>query len=118
MKRIVLTNNKKVQSQYAEKADIRLMESASTHEIYEEGRKVVENGGKLIVDPSAGNTKSFYKSLVFIEGEDAAGVPSQRSLELLDKCLKRTAGAKKSKEPVLAGIMQNKDVDSLKRILA
>lgn len=116
MKRIVLTNNKKVHSQFADKADVKFMENASAHEIYEESRKVVENGGKLLMDPTAGSVKSYYKSLVLLEGDGSA--PDQRSLELLGKCLQMTEGTAKGKEPLLSGIMQNKEVDTLKRILA
>lgn len=116
MKRIVLTNNKKVQSNFADKADIKFMENASAYEIYEEGRKVVENGGRLLVDPTIGGIKNYYKSIAFVEGDGDA--PDQRSLELLGKCLEVAKDAPRGKEPVLSGIMQKKEVDSLKRILA
>lgn len=118
MDKIVLTNNKKVKETYADKADMRYMEGVSAHEIFEEAKKIVESGGKLLVDPSAGNVKSYYKSIVFMVGDEDIGISTQRSLELLDKCVQRTAGMKKDKEPVLAGIMQNKEVDVLKRILS
>lgn len=118
MKRIVLTNNKKVQEKFNDKAEMRFMEDASCHDIYIEARKVVENGGKLLMDPTAGNIKSYYKSLVFIEDGSDSGVSNQRSLELIDKCLNKTSGDKKAKEPVLSGIMQKKEIDTLIRILA
>lgn len=116
MKRIVLTNNKKVKSNFDKQADVRFMENASAYEIYEEGRKVVENGGKLLVDPAAGGIKNYYKSIAFMEGD--GGAPDQRSLELLSKCLDVSKDMERGKEPVLSGIMQKKEVDSLKRILA
>lgn len=116
MKRIVITNNKKVQSNFDGKAEIKFMENASPYEIYEEGRKIVENGGKLLVDPSAGGIKNYYKSLAFMQGDDNS--PDPRSLELLGKCIEACKDMPRGKEPVLSGIMQKKEVDSLKRILA
>lgn len=116
MKRIVLTNNKKVKNQFAQKADVKFIEDASAAEIYEEGRKIVENGGKLLMDPTQGSIKSYFKSLAFIKGE--SDTPDQRSIELLSKCIDATKDEKRGKEPLLSGIMQNKEVDILKKILA
>lgn len=116
MKKIILTNNKKVQNQLNDKANIIFMENATPYEIYDEGRKVAENGGKLMMDPTIGNIKSYYKSLIFLEGD---GDPSHtKSLELLDKCLNVTKNMEKGKEPLLSSIMQNKEVDAISKILA
>lgn len=116
MKRIVVTNNKKVENKFSGRAEIRMLQQASCYQVYEAAREVAAQGGRLLIDPTRGGADNFYKSVVFMLEEGAQ--PDEKSLNTLEKCM---AGVPKAegmgKEPMLAGILQNKEVDMLKKVL-
>ena len=113
MKKIILTNNRKVEEAFKGKEEVRLMEKASAHDILKEGVKVASKGGKLLLDPS--RRKNYYKSLVFLM--EAESTPHETSLTNLDKAI-RSLNGNGGTEPILAGIHQNRDLDLVKSILA
>jgi len=114
MKKIIVTNNRKVASTYKSKEDVKLLDGACTVEVLREGLKIASEGGKLLLDPS--RRKNYFKSLVFhIDGQSG---PDKKSLEMIEKCLKDNSIAAVVKEPVLAGIHQNRDLDLIKSVLA
>jgi len=114
MKKVIVTNNRKVESTYKTKEDVTLLDGASTVEVLREGLKIASEGGKLLLDPS--RRKNYFKSLVFhIDGQKG---PDKRSLGMIEKCLKDNSIAAVVKEPVLAGIHQNRDLDLIKSVLA
>jgi len=119
MKKIIITNNKKVEGKFAGKAEVRMMESASMLGILKEGREIAEKGGRLLQDPQSG-VKTHYKSLVFYM-EDGNAMPDEKSLMMLDRSIKaadKSASLPFSgKEPLLAGIFQNKDLDTVRKVL-
>lgn len=113
MKKIILTNNRKVEEAYKGKTEVRLMEKATAHDVLAEGLKMASSGGKLLLDPS--RRKNFYKSLIFLMENEST--PHATSLANLDKAIKSLNGNGGS-EPILAGIHQNRDLDLVKSILA
>ena len=113
MKKIILTNNRKVEEAYKGKAEVRLLEKATTHEVLSEGVKMASKGAKLLLDPS--RRKNYYKSLVFLMENESA--PHETSLTNLDRAIKALNGNGNA-EPILAGIHQNRDLDLVKSILA
>jgi hypothetical protein len=54
--------------------------------------------------------------LAFFKDEDRV-MPEGKSLSMLDRSIEEAKGAKE-KEPVLAGIFQNRDLDVIKKILS
>ena len=113
MKKMILTNNRKVEEAYKGKAEVRLMEKASAHDVLKEGVKMASSGAKLLLDPS--RRKNYYKSLVFLMENESA--PHDTSLANLDKAI-RSLNGNGGSEPILAGIHQNRDLDLVKSILA
>ncbi len=119
MKKIIVTNNKKVESKFSDKAEVKMLENATRLKILQEGKGIAEKGGKLLQDPAFG-LNTHYKSLVFYM-EDEKSVPDEKSIYMLDKCIsaadKGSAPAISGKEPLLAGIFQSKDLDSVRKVL-
>lgn len=114
MKKIIVTNNKKVESSYKSKEDVKMLDGASTVEVLREGLKIASEGGKLLLDPS--RRKNYFKSLVFhMDGHNG---PDEKSLEMIQKCLNDNSISAVVKEPVLAGIHQNRDLDLIRSVLA
>ena len=117
MKRIVVTNNKRVKAQYAGKAEVIYLDKASGLDVLEEGRRVASEGGRLLLDPT--RFKGYYRSLVFFK-EAHQNAPEDKSVSVLDACIEETKklNGDANKEPILAGIFQKKDLDMVKKILA
>lgn len=114
MKKIIVTNNKKVESSYHSKEDVQMLDGAPTVEVLRAGLKIASEGGKLLLDPS--RKKNYFKSLIFhMDGQKG---PDKKSLEMLEKCLRDNSMTAVVKEPVLSGIHQNRDLDLVKSILA
>lgn len=113
MKKIIVTNNKKVEATYQSKENVQMLSGASTAEVLREGIKIASEGGKLLLDPS--RRKNYFKSLVFhMDGQSG---PDHKSLEMIQKCLNDNSISAVVKEPVLAGIHQNRDLDLIKSVL-
>jgi hypothetical protein len=114
MKRIIVTNNKKVEAMYSDKVEVIYLDGSSALKVLEEGKQVAEEGGHLLLDPT--RYKGYYRSLAFFKDEDRV-MPEGKSLSMLDRSIEEAKGAKE-KEPVLAGIFQNRDLDVIKKILS
>jgi len=115
MKRVIITNNKKVIEEFAEKAEVRY-EDMTAPEILEKAKEIIGSGGKMLVDPARTPLKNYYRSIPFImDGSE----PSQESIKLIDKCLGKMESKKDkySKEPVLSGVQQNSDMDMVRKVL-
>ena len=115
MKRIVITNNKKVVEKLNDKAQIEYKETTAL-EVLKEGKYTAQQGGRLLLDPTRVAAKSYYRSLPFSIGENE---PHQKSIELIDQCIAAIGSDDKvfSKEPFLAGIAQNKDADIINKVI-
>ena len=115
--RLVITNNKKVESHFKGKVDTILLDSSGV-DVLQKGLKVAEEGGRLLHDPSRKN--GFYKSLVFLKGDDCS--PDEKSIGMLSKCVeqavKQLGPSAEFKEPIFSGILQKQDLDSIKLILS
>lgn len=115
MKRVVVTNNKKVEYDLAGKAEVVMLNKASNLDVLREGLKAATKGGRLMLDPT--RRKGYYKSLVFYVDESEK-TPDERSVSLLNQCMKELQGSSAgSKEPILAGILQKRDLDLVKTVL-
>ena len=114
MKKTIITNNKKVESAYQGKESVTMLDGAPTVEVLREGLKIAEAGGKLLLDPS--RRKNYFKSLVFHFDDSKA--PDSKSIAMIEKCLHDNTMSAVVKEPVLAGIHQNRDLDLIKSVLA
>jgi len=116
--RVIVTNNKKVENKYFEKADVRMLKNSSNLAVVKEARKIAETGGRLLIDPT--RKKGYFLSLPFLV-DDTNKTSDKKSLQLIDLCIdqltKSVGQSDSSKEPLLAGIMQNKDLDTLYKIL-
>lgn len=116
--RVIVTNNKKVESKYNEKAEVNLLKNSSSLIVMQEARKIAEGGGRLLLDPT--RMKGHYISLPFFIDE-AKKTSDDKSLQLIDLCIGQLAESGKNtgftKEPILAGIMQNKDLETIHKIL-
>lgn len=116
MKRVIVTNNKKVEYHYAGKADVIMLKNATAREVLQEGEKLVLKGGRLMLDPS--RRKGYYKSLVLLMDENEKNT-DEKSLSILQGCINEAGQANQGdgKEPLLAGILQNRDLDLVKSVL-
>ncbi len=115
MKRIIVTNNKRVKAQYSDKTEVVFLENASGMDVLREGKRVASEGGRLLLDPV--RYKGYYRTLAFYK--DGKGTPEEKTISLLDRSIeemKKQNGAS-SKEPILSGIFQKKDLDVVKKIL-
>ena len=117
MKRVIVTNNKKVEYHYAGKTEVIMLKNASAREVLQEGEKLVLKGGRLMLDPS--RRKGYYKSLVLLMDESEKS-PDNKSLAILQGCINEAGqqgNSGDSKEPLLAGILQNRDLNLVKSVL-
>jgi len=116
MKRIIVTNNRKVERYCADKAEVILLEKASGLDVLREGMKVASEGGRLLLDPT--RRKGFYKSLIFYRDGEGRG-PDEKSTAALKQCVEQTKQSEhdEGKEPILAGILQNRDLNIVKSIV-
>ena len=112
--KIIVTNNKKVQDYYKGKAHI--IEAGSPMEVFEEGRKVVSQGGRLIHDPSKGY--GYYRTLMFTT--ECPYIPEERDIRMLKKCTDKIKTRKnstaRSQELIFASIFQKQDLSRVKLI--
>ena len=117
MKRVVVTNNKKVEYDLAGKAEVVMLDKASTLDVLQEGLKAAAKGARLMMDPT--RRKGYYKSLVFYVDE-FENTPDEKSVALLNQC-KTELGGKGSpagnKEPILASILQKRDLDLVRSVI-
>ena len=114
MKKII-TNNKKVFDYYSGKFEIDFLDDASSFKVLEKAKDDVQKGGILLQDPSR-NLGSYYKSLIIYFDETKNGQVEEKSLSLIDKAISGY-NKKADKKPILAGIIQNNDLDLVKKIL-
>jgi hypothetical protein len=116
MKRVIVTNNKKVEFHFAGKAEVIMLQNASVRDVLQEGEKLVMKGGRLMLDPS--RRRGYYKSLVLLVDETDKN-PDEKSLSILQGCLKdaNQGNSGDGKEPLLAGILQNRDLELVKSVL-
>jgi len=116
MRRVIITNNKKVEYNYAGKAEVIMLDNASNLKVLEEGIKIALKGGRLLLDPT--RRKGYYKSLIFYIEEKNA--PDEKSVSMLNKSISEltTPGnIPVNKEPILAGILQNRDLQLVRSVL-
>jgi hypothetical protein len=116
--RLIVTNNKKVEGKYTGRAEVRYLKDMSAVSVLHEARKVAAEGGKLMVDPT--KLKGYYRSLPFFVDKEAKE-PDEKSLTMIDFCIeqaKRNGNTEdNSQEPLLSGILQNKDLGLVSKIL-
>ena len=116
--RVIVTNNKKVEEKYSGKAEVKMLAKASGLSVLHEAKKIAEEGGLLLINPA--RTKGYYKSLPFFLDE-ANRTSQDKSIQLIDMCIEQAVKAGESdgisKEPLLAGILQNRDLDILHKVL-
>lgn len=117
MKRIVVTNNKKVEQHCAGKTEVIMLEQASGFDVLQEGIKIASKGGRLLLDPT--RRKGYYKSLIFYREEEnqAADEKSAAALKQCVEEIKQQGNGAENKEPILAGIFQNRDLSLVKSIV-
>jgi len=114
MKRIVITNNKKVADSIGNNAEVEYRKMTAI-DVFEQARELAKKGGKLVVDPTRTSVKNYYRSLPFlIDGEEA----NQHSIDIIDEVLSKMKKnpAVYGKEPVMAGIQQGKDLDLVLKV--
>ncbi len=117
MKRVVVTNNKKVEYDLAGKAEVVMLDKASSLDVLQEGLKAAKKGARLLLDPT--RRKGYYKSLVFYVDE-AVNSPDEKSISLLKKCMTEISAQGSSagtREPILAGILQSRDLDLVRSVV-
>ncbi|HYE68789.1 MAG TPA: hypothetical protein VEA58_09275 [Anaerovoracaceae bacterium] len=117
MKRLVITNNKKVEFKYQGKVEVVMLDNSSDLKVLETGLQVASKGGRLLMDPT--RRKGYYKSLIFyVENED--GAPDEKSITLLKKCIdeaSKQGNAEIKQESILAGILQNRDLSLVRSVV-
>ncbi len=115
MKRIVVTNNKKVNAQYSDKVEVVYLENASGMDVLVEGKRIASEGGSLLVNPV--KYKGYYRSLAFYK--NGKSEPEEKAISMLNQSIEDTKkqNGSASKEPILSGILQNKDLDVIKKVL-
>lgn len=115
MKRIIITNNKKVAEMLKGRAQVEYRDITAL-KILEEGRYTAQQGGRLLTDPTRISAKAYYRSLPFLMAEDG---PDERSIQLIDQCIVAIGGNERffSNEPFLAGIAQNKDAYIVNKVM-
>lgn len=119
MNKIVVTNNPKA-TFYEDLADIVFLENKSVLAVLKEGLNVATKGGTILVDPTKVNlTKTHYKSIPFFKNGE--GTPNEKSVELIKTAIVtlEKAGLSETldKEPLMAGIKQKGDMESLEKII-
>lgn len=118
MEKIIVTNNSKI-STLNGRAQVNYLDGKSILVVLEEGLKLAETGGKLLADPNKGNpAKAYYKSIPFFKNGDS---PDQQSIEMLKRAINtvKSAGLGEDlgKEPMLAGVQQKGDYETIQKLL-
>jgi hypothetical protein len=116
MKKVIITNNKKVEYSYAGKAEVIMLDKASSLNVLQEGIKIALKGGRLLLDPT--RRKGYYKSLIFYM-EEGKNTPDEKSISILNKSINELTSQGNitvNKEPILAGILQNRDLDLVRSV--
>jgi len=117
MKKVIITNNKKVEYHYTGRAEVIMLDNASSLKVLEEGTKIASKGGRLLLDPT--RRKGYFKSLIFYM-EEENNTPDEKSVFMLNKSISELTSSGNipvSKEPILAGILQNRDLDLVRSVL-
>ncbi|NLP30642.1 MAG: hypothetical protein GX363_05870 [Clostridiales bacterium] len=115
MKKVIVTNNSKVKDYYSGKFEVNYLEDGTSYKVLEEAKEAVKKGGVVLQDPRK-NLGSYYKSLVvYFNGKKNDDI-NEKSLSLVDKAIS-SYNKKAEKKPLLAGIIQNNDLDIVKKIL-
>jgi hypothetical protein len=115
LKKIIVTNNSKVKDYYSDKFEVDYIEDGTSFKVLERAKEAIEEGGAILQDPSR-NLRSYYKSLVIYFGKEKNDEIYEKSLSLIDKAI-ASYNKKAEKKPLLAGILQNNDLDVVKQIL-
>ena len=119
MNKIVITNNPKA-TLYEDLADIVFLENRSVLAVLKESLEVASKGGKILIDPTKVNlVKTHYKSIPFFKNGETD--PDERSVNLIKAAIavleKVDMKDTIEKEPLMAGIKQKGDMDTLEKII-
>lgn len=118
MKRILVTNNKKVEYRYSGKVEINMLNNESLLNVLYAGKELAEKGARLLIDPS--RTKCRYKSLLFFFDENQT-TPDKNTIQMIEKSISDAKNMNLSniteKESLLSGIYENKDLNIIKKVL-
>ena len=119
MKKMIITNNPKAQK-FEIAMEVEYLPNKSVVAVLNQGKKLAEQGGQLLIDPNKANpAKSYYKSLPFFM--NSSKLPDERSLGLIDTALAQAKNAgiteDAGKEPMMAGLLQGKDYELIKKVL-
>lgn len=116
--RVIVTNNEKVKTRYSGKIETIMVNNSSSLNVFREGLTLANKGGRLLIDPS--RCKGYYKSLPFFM-EEGENTPDHESVTHLNKCIdlfsKPGINPSSEKEPLFSGILQNRDLGLLQKIL-
>lgn len=119
MKKMIITNNPKAQK-FELAMEVEYLANKSVLAVLNEGKKLAERGGQLLVDPNKSSpAKAYYKSLPFFMNSSTN--PDERSLSLINAALSQAEKAglteDAGKEPLMAGLLQGKDYDLIEKVL-
>lgn len=123
MKRIVVTNNRRVYDRYRDRMDVTLLTEASYLEVLKRSRDYVEQGGKLLMHPTrgaAGPGRSPFKSLLI--GMQEEGGLCDKSLKMVKDAIdqaEKNYGAKADRvwKPMLPGMHERSDLSRIELIV-
>lgn len=116
MRRVIITNNKKVQTNFSDKAEVKFVEATPT-EVFRQAKEIANKGGKMLTDPTRLSVTNYYRSIPFVISDDNS--PQQFSLDNIETCLKKLEGkeSKFAKAPVMASMHQSKDLEIVKKVV-
>lgn len=114
MKRLIITNNPKVQEILPEKAQVDYKQ-VSALKIIEEADALVKKGAKLLIDPLRTPLKSYYRSMPFLIDDTD---PSQANIDAVGETMNKMRRDPEaySKEPVMSSLQQKKDLNLIMKI--
>ncbi|MEA4923108.1 MAG: hypothetical protein VB031_07025 [Eubacteriaceae bacterium] len=115
MRKCIITNNAKTRDEFADTVDVTYV-SGTPLEVLEHARQMAHDGGKMLIDPTRTPAKKYYRSIPFmVDGSE----PCERSIELIDSCLDRLESRRDSfaKKPLLAGMDQRQDTDTVRKVI-
>lgn len=123
MKRIVITNNKKVLDRYMDRMDVMLLEEGSYLDVLHQADEIVRKGGKLLMHPLDGSKnpkQSPYKSILLgMEEEPEIDSKSVGLIETSIRIVESNFGekAKTGWKPRFQKLMENADLSTIERIV-